>query len=233
MKKAKGLKLLLLGGLLLGSTVVGQAQTWLEGIYNTKGQITDSRSRARFNLADKDVFGLDGVSFYGFLEAGKTGYFAKALPSYQFTDWDNHNISGIINTKHIHGQGVSHDQAAIGVSYAFKSKDESLKLNAKVLTPAYVMQSTSFDGDVVAGFSGCKTWETKIGNLKLKAFGEMNVSDGTWGYGEGRFEYTPKIKEELSDFSFSAGVDVVNDAEFEEFSTTIDPAFTVTYTFGN
>lgn len=241
MKKANGLKTLITAGLIFGTSVVSQAQTWFEGIYNNKPGIENSRNRVRIN-AKKIISFKDGqnLAFYGFSEIYKNGSFSRFLPTYNFASLGkdkNQKIGLTLNTKHIHMGKKNADFAAIGFAYTYLNKDKNLFVSAKALAPAYHLQEKGFkSGDkptgIVLGVVASKGWETSIGDLTLSAFGEADVSNMIWGYGEARLSYTPQVKGKNLPISIQVGTDMISNPKTATLVPKFDMMTGVTYSIG-
>ncbi len=239
MNKIKTLALAILTTASITTYNQANAQTKFSGIFNNKPGIENSRNR--FRISAKKVIPFQqgrNLVLYGFSDLYNNGSFSRFLPTYNFAKIGKNGESHIgttINTKHIHKGNNNVDFTAIGVSYTYIDKNKQTIISAKALAPAYNLQQNNFKtgtkkNGVIVGLAGNKTWNTTIGDITISAFGEVNVSDGTWIYGESKLSYTPKTKKGQSDLSIQIGTDLLSNGTA---IPSFDPMISMTYTIGN
>lgn len=219
------LKTMVATALLVAASYGVSAQTWVEGIYNpnTKTESVE-RSRLRFNEAftipikksteDKKAYALN---VYSFQELSKSGFFGRAFFKAPIVK----GLSGRLDTKHVHQGEAQLDNFGLGVSYALKAGN--FKGEVKVVPLNYTVQN-GYNDAIIAGASLGYCIPINEGKYKIdvSAFGEIDVNNGKFIYGEGRAGLSKKD----SKLSVSAGADFVGDGDL---IPKVHPAVSLNY----
>lgn len=197
----------ILAGVALATVVAlsgqtAKAQSNVEYIQNAKQETSRIRPNLFYNLPG-DVKAYTFIEFYN----DGDNYFAKTTLNKSL----GHGISARTEIKN---SSFFKDYAKLGMTYSLPIDGVSSSLK---FLPFNVNTSGEFSSPMTVGYSVSKKW----GPVSLSSFGEYDIANKTWGYGETYVGYN------VGQFEIAAGVDIRSDLENV---IKLDPGVKLTFT---